>query len=105
MWNQPDEPLLRQVPALYATERTSAEGKVIWLHFFFGDCDWYVAEYDGDDLFFGFVVLHGDLMNAEWGYFALSELVDIEVYGFEVDRDIHWVPVPAGKIDRIREWL
>ena len=105
MWNKPSEKLLRQIPKLSATDTVPAKAKLIWLHFFFGDCDWYVAEYDGDDLFFGFVVLHGDMHNAEWGYFTLSELVDIVIHGFEVDCEFDWQPIPAGAIERIREWI
>ena len=35
------------------------EGR-LYLHFFIGGCDWYVAEYDGDDLFWGYVILNND---------------------------------------------
>ena len=105
MWNPPSEESLRQIPKLYVTEAIPAKEKVIWLHFFFGSCDWYVAEYDGEDLFFGFAVLNDDLPNSEWGYFTLSELADINIHGFEVDCELHWKPTPAGAIDRIREWI
>ena len=105
MWNPPSEELLNQIPRLYATEHIPAKDKIIHLHFFFGGCDWYVAEYDGDDLFFGFAVLNDDLPNSEWGYFTLSELADINIHGFEVDSDLYWKPRPAAEIDRIREWI
>ena len=59
------------------------------MHFFIGGCDWYVAEFDGKDTFFGFVNLN-DPQNAEWGYFTLSELDAINIEGIEVDRDLHW---------------
>jgi hypothetical protein len=51
----------------------------IFLHFFIGGSDWYVAEFDGDNLFFGYVVLNGDSECAEWGYFSFSELKDVKV--------------------------
>ncbi len=105
MWNAPSDAALRRIPQLCATETIPAGEKMIWLHFFFGSCDWYVAEYDGEDLFFGFAVLNDDLMNAEWGYFPLSELRDITVHGFEIDCDQDWQPVPAGAIERIRDWI
>ena len=81
MWNPPSAERLQRVPRLYATEHISAKEKLIHLHFFFGACDWYVAEYDGDDLFFGYAVLNGDMQNSEWGYFTFSELKDISIYG------------------------
>jgi len=63
MWNPPSLDLLNQVPRLYATEHIAAKEKLIYLHFFIGGCDWYVAEYDGDNLFFGFVILNDDFGN------------------------------------------
>ena len=105
MWNTPSEELLNQVPRLYATEHIPLKEKVIHLHFFIGGCDWYVAEYDGDDLFFGFAVLNDDMPNSEWGYFTLSELKDINIHGLEIDRDLYWKPTPAKEIERIKDWL
>ena len=105
MWNPPSAVLLNQIPRLYATEHVPLREKVIHLHFYFGHCDWYVAEYDGDDLFFGYAVLNGDMQNSEWGYFTFSELKDINIHGFQIDRDIDWKPRPAGEIKRIKDWL
>ena len=67
MFNHPTTEQLDKIPRLYQTEHTSLMDKTIWLHFFIGGCDWYIAEYDGEDLFFGFAILNGDLINAEWG--------------------------------------
>ena len=105
MWNPPSPDLLKQVPRLRATEHIAAKEKVIHLHFFIGGCDWYVAEYDGEDLFFGYVVLNEDMENSEWGYFTLSELEDINIRGLEIDHDLYWKPVTAGEIARIKDWL
>ena len=89
MWNEPTAEQLNSIPRLYQTEHTSLRDKIIWLHFFIGGCDWYIAEYDGEDLFFGFAILNGDLINAEWGYVSFSELKTIKVAGaFEVDNDL-----------------
>ena len=61
----------------------------IHLHFFISDCDWYIAEYDGDDLFWGFAILNGDLLNAEWGYISFAELKSIKINGWlEVDCEL-----------------
>lgn len=73
MFNEPPPEALAQLPRLYGTEGTSAAEKVIHGHFFLGGYDWYVAEFDGEDVFFGFVNLNDPDM-AEWGYFTLSEL-------------------------------
>jgi len=49
MWNTPDRGQLAQIPRFYETEHIPLEEKLIYYHFFIGGCDWYVAEYDGDD--------------------------------------------------------
>ena len=75
MWNEPTPEELEQLPGLYATETTPLEDKLIHMHFFFGACDWYMAEYSPTDrLFFGYAILNNDLVNAEWGYVSLDEL-------------------------------
>ncbi len=78
MLNPPPPEILARLPRLYATEDVLCPEKVIHLHFFIGACDWYVAEFDGEDIFFGFANL-GDPINAEWGYFKLSDLAGTEV--------------------------
>ena len=87
MWNPPDSIALSQIPRLYQTEDISLSEKIIYLHFFLGSCDWYIAEFDGQDLLWGFAILGGDTMNAEWGYISLKELHEISINGIEVDRD------------------
>jgi hypothetical protein len=102
MWNKPTKNQLQKIPPIYDTAVTPAAEKVIHMHFFIGGCDWYVAEFDGEDSFFGFVILHNDEINAEWGYFSLSELMTTRINpGLEIDREVNWKPVPAGEIPRI----
>lgn len=65
---------LAAIPRLYGTEPVPTSDKTIWLHYFAGPCDWWVAEYDpasGDA--FGYACL-GDPGNAEWGYTNLADL-------------------------------
>lgn len=89
MWNIPSQSRLDTIPRLYETERIATQDKLIYLHFFIGGCDWYVAEFDGDDIFFGYVILIGDRQCAEWGYFSFPELKEIRVQGWcEVDCEL-----------------
>lgn len=37
------------------------------LHYFLGNCDWYISELDDDGIGFGYCILNGDLYNSEWG--------------------------------------
>ena len=105
MWNRPTEKELAQLPRIYETDSIPAAEKVIRMHFFLGQSDWYIAEYDPTErIFFGFAILNDDLLNAEWGYIALEELADVRVPpGLEVDRDLYWRPKPAIDVSRIVE--
>ena len=76
------------IPSIYATDDQPLEEKLIYEHFFIFTCDWYIAEYDKDDTFFGYAILHNDYRNAEWGYASYQELKAINVRGIEVDRRI-----------------
>ena len=77
MWNQPPKEQLAKIPKLYETERVPLKEKLIWLHFFLGAFDWYIAEYDGKHLFWGYVILTGDFERTDWGYISFR---DVERY-------------------------
>jgi hypothetical protein len=102
MWNTPSKAQLAQIPELYATDFIPTKHKKIYLHFFIGGCDWYIAEYGGNDTFFGFAILNNDDEMAEWGYISFKELRDIKVNGWvEIDCDLHWQIKRASEIERI----
>jgi hypothetical protein len=106
MWNKPSRKQLESLPKLGANDKKGLSlGDIkILLHFFIGGCDWYIAEYDGKDLFFGFAILNDDKPNAEWGYISFEELKKLKIYGtFEVDcEDERWFePQAAKNIEKI----
>lgn len=105
MWNEPSKERLAKIPRLYETEIVPLEAKKVYLHFFIAGCDWYISEYDGDDLFFGFAILNGDYQNAEWGYISFSELKSLKVKWLEVDCELEelWEAREACRIKQIRE--
>jgi hypothetical protein len=104
MWNIPTNERLAQIPRLYETEAIETKDKLVYLHFFILSCDWYVIEYDGEDLFFGYAILNGDILNAEWGYVSFSELKSISFHGIEVDceTETFWTPKPVSTIEKIK---
>ena len=106
MWNEPTQERLDRIPRLYKTEHLPIKDKLIHLHFFIGGCDWYVAEYDGDDIFFGYAILNNDTECAEWGFVSFSEMKELNVSGIEIDCELeeHWSPTPVSKIPRITKW-
>lgn len=104
MWNEPSQERLARIPRLYETEFIPLKDKLIYLHFFIGGCDWYIAEFDGDDLFFGYAILNNDFDCAEWGYVSFSDLKEISIHGIEIDCELEefWPPTPASQIPRIK---
>jgi hypothetical protein len=106
MWNQPSSERLSLIPELYSSEHTPLQEKLIYLHFFIAGCDWYIVEYDGIDIMWGFAILNNDYQCAEWGYISLEELKSIKVAGFmEIDCELeeHWHIRPAIEVEKIRE--
>lgn len=104
MWNTPTEERLNQIPRLYETDHIKLGDKLVYLHFFIFGSDWYITEYDGSDLFFGYAILHGDHQNAEWGYMSFSELKELQVNGIEIDCELecHWTVRQAREIKQIK---
>jgi len=106
MWNEPTKEQLAKIPRLYETERVPLKEKLIWLHFFIGGCDWYVAEYDEEEnLFWGYAILNNDHDCAEWGYISFQELKGIIVaWWLEIDCELeeYWKVRKASDIKRIK---
>ena len=106
MWNIPNKERLTKLSGLYQTENTPLKDKLIYLHFFIAGCDWYIVEYDGKDLFFGFAILNNDLEMAEWGYVSFKELIELKIDGWlEVDceREDFWKVKRACEVEKIRK--
>ncbi len=101
MWNVPTKRQLEALPKLYETEDIHLKDKIIHMHFFIGGCDWYIAEYDGKDLFWGYALLNNDHQNAEWGYLSFKELKEINTRGIEIDRDLYWKVRKASEVNKI----
>ncbi len=104
MKNTPSAERLNKIPRLYSTEGVLLTDKIVYLHFSIGESHWYIMEYDGNDLFFGFAVLNGDYEMAEFGYVSFSELKSICVGGWlEVccDSEEEFPEQPLCEIQRI----
>lgn len=83
------------MPVTYEQDGKGEEA-VAYLHYFIGDCHWYITEKDVDgevDQAFGYAVLHGDLLCAEYGYISIKELVQTGV-----ELDFHFDPTPMHEI-------
>ena len=91
------KPLRKKIPPLYATEQIP--DPTVWCKFFYPDFswDWYVIEFDGQDLFFGYT--DGDF--AELGYFRLSELISNRgKLGCPIERDRFFAPCRLSEVKK-----
>lgn len=84
--------LRSQLPPLYASEDLGIGLDALALVKFFtpdSNWTWYASEFDGSDLFFGFVIGH----YPECGYFRLSELSSVRgPHGLPIERDLFFEP-------------
>lgn len=82
--------LLEQLPPLYAQEEEP--DALVYCKFFHPSSGWtwYITEFDGEDIFFGWVVG----FEQELGYFSLSELEAIR--NPAIERDLHFQPTPLS---------
>lgn len=94
--------LQEQIPPLYSNEKTPADETIIRVKYFLAAFTWLVTECeqqnDGDVLFFGYVINDADPDFSEWGYFTLSQLLAIKLYGcLEVERDLYFKECTFGE--------
>lgn len=89
--------LRKKLPPLDANEEKSLEETMVVVKFFtpWSFWTWYVTEFDGEDIFFGYV----DGFEAELGYFSLSELESTcGPFGLRIERDLYFEPKPLSDI-------
>ena len=89
--------LREQLPPLYAQEH-EADPLVICKFFTpDGQWTWYTLEFDGEDVFFGWVVGFDE----ELGYFRLSELRQARgPLGMPIERDLHFQPTRLSLVKK-----
>jgi hypothetical protein len=104
-----------KVPALYATENTNINDKQIAVHYFTGDLDWYVFEYD-PTTGTAFALTSNRLTGVEdFGYVNLFDLgrttikarVGIAggwetVFEMLIERDCYWTPCTVAEVRAAR---
>ena len=84
------------LPPLYGQEGLGGKA-VVYVKYFTPDSSWtwLATEFDGEDLFFGFV----EGLEKELGYFRLSELqVAKGPLGLHIERDLYWQPKTLREI-------
>lgn len=89
--------IVKQIPKLAETEHQA--DPTVWVKLFFPDFHWtwYIIEFDGHDLCFGWV--DGDF--PELGYFQLSELQAVHgKWGLPIERDRYFTPCSLSKVQQ-----
>jgi Protein of unknown function (DUF2958) len=85
------------VEAMPKTHETKdPQNPIVSLHYFAGDCHWYIIEKDIEDgvsQAFGYALLNGDLQCAEVGYISITEIVENHV-----QLDFHFSPKPLSEV-------
>lgn len=87
--------LLKALPPLGTT--AEEQDPTVQCKFFYPDFSWtwYAIEYDGEDLFYGFV----DGFEQELGYFRLSELqANRGKLGLPIERDRYFKPCAVSSL-------
>jgi Protein of unknown function (DUF2958) len=87
--------LRKQLSPLYATE--NEPDPLVICRFFAPDSSWswYAIEFDGEDIFFGFV----DGLYPELGYFSLSELLKVRgPWGLPIERELNFKPCRLSEL-------
>lgn len=86
MWNEPSKNQLEKIPKLYSQE--NVKDPKVRMKFFLVNMTWYITEFDGKDIMFGWVINDAYSDGAELGYVSFNELKGIKVRGMEVDREL-----------------
>ncbi|MBX3295876.1 MAG: DUF2958 domain-containing protein [Acidobacteria bacterium] len=91
------EELRKALPKL--REQEGVADPTVFAKFFFpaSGWTWFVTEGEAEDadfLFYGYVIG----FESEWGYFTLRELEEVDVDGFQIERDILFEPAPFSQI-------
>ena len=88
------ESIRKQIPQIGSQDQNP--DPTVYVKFFcpWNHWSWFAYEFDGSDIFFGFV--KGDF--DEYGTFSLSELESVRgPMGLTIERDIHFQPKPVSE--------
>jgi hypothetical protein len=90
--------LISSMPVTYQQDGKGDQA-VAYLHYFFGNSDWYITEKDvegGVQQAFGYAILNGDMDCAEMGYISISELVGL--VNANVELDLYFKPCTLAEV-------
>lgn len=82
----------RQISSI--TKRQDGKQAIVKAHYFYGGSDWYVTEYEGDSIIYGFAILNEDYENSEFGRSSIEEFNRVG----RVEMDFYWTPRPLDEV-------
>lgn len=92
------EDIVKEMPVTRGSA-PKIDDKIIYLHYFYGNSDWYIAEKDMEKnqlQAFSYAILNGDTEMAEWGYIDIEELSGT----CKVEIDFFFEPIKFGELKR-----
>lgn len=88
--------LEKQIPPLYSQENVKDPLCVVKFFCPWNNWTWYGIEWDGSNIFFGYVSGHEN----ELGYFSLKELMELRgPGGLRIERDMYFKPILLSKVE------
>lgn len=87
---------LKNLPPLYSTSEQSDPIVQVKLFHPLGQASWYLTEFDGEDLAFGFCIIH----EGELGYVSMQELKYLNIGGLGVERDTSFTPKKLSEVKK-----
>lgn len=91
--------IINKMPKTYQTTKIDTDEKIVYLHYFFGDSDWFIVEKDKEPeqyQAYGYAILNGDYQNAEWGYIDIEALKATN----KVELDFFFEPIKFGELKK-----
>lgn len=97
----PPKHILQGIPALYSQEQRPIQEQDVWIHYFYGPCDWYILEYDPETgIGFGYASLG---YGYELGSISLIELGELRTGLACIERELDWQPTPVSQISALTD--
>jgi len=92
---------LKKCPRIKETDKMKEHPAVF--HYFFGETDIYICEYDRKEVMFGYSILNGDLDCSEWGYISLPDITCITA--LNIDYYFEEITIEAALYNRYPDFF
>ena len=90
--------IAKKLPKLNSQENNVDPKAIVKFFQPWGEWTWYGIEWDGEDMFFGYVVG----WEKELGYFSLKELKSLKgPFGLKIERDLWWSETKLSNIKKM----